>query len=197
MLAGVLGGVVRNDGTGEVLYLQNGGTDAAGTGGGDFITAMNNPESDAQFRVLTPGEVRSDVGFNTPAADFAEMLDAEPGLEAGDVLAIGDDGRLMRSHRPHQENLAGVHSTAPGFVGGKPVDGSRAGHVPLAVVGIVPVKASAENGAISPGDLLTSSATPGHAMRANGEARVGCVIGKALRPLAAGTGTIQMLVVLQ
>jgi hypothetical protein len=188
---------VRNDGTGEVLYLQNGGTDAAGTGGGDFIKATNNPENDAQFRVLTSGEVRSDVGFNTPAADFAEMLDAEPGLEAGDVLAIGDDGRLTRSHRPHQENVAGVYSTAPGFVGGKPVEGARAGHVPLAVVGIVPVKASAENGAISPGDLLTSSATPGHAMRANGEARVGCVIGKALRPLAAGTGRIEMLVVLQ
>lgn len=188
---------VRNDGDGEVLYLQNGGTDAAGTGGGDFIKAMNNPESDAQFRVLTSGEVRSDVGFNTPAADFAEMLDAEPGLEPGDVLAIGADGRLTRSARPHQESLAGVYSTQPGFVGGKPVDGAQDGHVPLAVVGIVPVKASAENGGISPGDLLTSSATPGHAMRANGDARVGCVIGKALEPLHGGAGVIRMLVVLQ
>lgn len=188
---------LRNDGNGQVLYLHNGGTDAAGTGGGDFITAMNNPESDAQFRVLTSGEVRSDVGFNTPAADFAEMLDAEPGLEPGDVLAIGADGRLARSERPHQESLAGVYSTQPGFVGGKPVDGALDGHVPLAVVGIVPVKASAENGAILPGDLLTSSATPGHAMRANGDARVGCVIGKALEPIPAGTGRIRMLVVLQ
>jgi hypothetical protein len=188
---------LRNNGTGEVLYLHNGGTDAAGAGGGDFITAVNQDESDAQFRVLTSGEVRSDVGFNTPAADFAEMLDAEPGLEPGDVLAIGSDGRLARSAHALQENVAGVYSTAPGFVGGKPVDGARNGHVPLAVVGIVPVKASAENGPIAPGDLLASAATPGHAMRANGEARVGCVIGKALEAMTAGTGRIRMLVVLQ
>lgn len=188
---------VRNDGDGQVLYLHNGGTDAAGAGGGDFITAVNQPESDAQFRVLTSGEVRSDVGFNTPAADFAEMLEAQPGLEPGDVLAIGADGRLARSHAALQDNVAGVYSTAPGFVGGKPVDGASDGHIPLAVVGIVPVKASAENGPIAPGDLLASAATPGHAMRANGQARVGAVIGKALEPIATGTGRIRMLVVLQ
>jgi len=187
---------IRNNGSGRVLFLQNGGTDEDGTEGGDFIAAVNNPESDVQFRVLTSGEVRSDVGFNTPAADFAEMLDAEAGLEPGDVLVIGADGRLARSQRPHQETLAGVYSTEPGFVGGKPVSGAPNGHVPLAVVGIVPVKASAENGPIAPGDLLTSSATPGHAMRANGEARLGCVIGKALQPLTAGTGKVKMLVIL-
>jgi hypothetical protein len=34
-------------------------------------------------------------------------------------------------------------------------------------------------------------------MRANGQARVGAVIGKALEPIATGTGRIRMLVVLQ
>ena len=186
-----------NTSSGGVLYLENGGSDAAGTGGGDFITAVNNPENDAQFRVLTSGEVRSDVGFNTPAADFAEMLPASDGLEPGDVLAIGADGRLERSRAAHQANVAGVYSTRPGFVGGHPTDGPTGGTIPLAVVGIVPVKASAENGPIGAGDLLASSSTVGHAMRANGEARLGCVIGKALEPLAAGTGQISMLVVLQ
>jgi len=186
-----------NTGAGGVLYLENGGSDAAGTGGGDFITAVNDPENDAQFRVLTSGEVRSDVGFNTPAADFAEMLPASDGLEPGDVLAIGADGRLERSRAAHQANVAGVYSTRPGFVGGHPTDGPTGGTIPLAVVGIVPVKASAENGPIGAGDLLASSSTVGHAMRANGEARLGCVIGKALEPLAAGTGQISMLVVLQ
>jgi hypothetical protein len=70
-----------NAGTGGVLYLQN--------GGGDFISAINKPENDFQFRVLTTGEVRSDVGFNTPAADFTEMLPGVEGLEAGEVLVIG------------------------------------------------------------------------------------------------------------
>ncbi|MCI0397074.1 MAG: hypothetical protein L0332_00315 [Chloroflexi bacterium] len=194
----------ENGGSGQVLWLVNGGTDAAGTGGGDFITAVNNPGSDTQFRVLTTGEVRSDVGFNTPAADFAEMLPAVAGLAPGDVLVIGPDGRLMRSSEAYQASVAGVYSTQPGFVGGQPVEGELEDHVPLAVVGVVPVKASAENGPILPGDMLTTSATPGHAMRAEPLEidgftfyPSGVVIGKALEGLDKDTGVILMLVVLQ
>ena len=69
--------------------------------------------------------------------------------------------------------------------------------VPLAVVGLVPVKASAENGALRPGDLLVSSSTPGHVMRAGANPPVGTVVGKALAPLKEGTGVISMLVTLQ
>jgi len=190
-------GHFANAGNGEVLYLQNGGTDANGTGGGDFIKAVNNPENDAQFRVLSSGEARSDAGFFTPAADFAEMLPAEEGLQAGEVLVIGEDGKLARCTRPYQTNVAGVYSTQPGFVGGHPVNGARVGDIPLAMVGIVPVKATAENGAIRPGDLLTTSSTPGHAMKAEPNPALGTVIGKALGALKQGTGVIQMLAVLQ
>jgi hypothetical protein len=78
------------------------------------------------------------------------------------------------------------------------------GQAPLAVIGVVPVKVSAENGAIRPGDLLTTSATPGHAMKAkpilvNGETIYpsGVILGKALGSLAHGTGMIQVLIMLQ
>lgn len=76
--------------------------------------------------------------------------------------------------------------------------------IPLAVVGVVPTKAVNENGAIQPGDLLTSSSTPGHAMKAlpvdvGGFEiyRTGTIIGKALEPLTEGTGVISVLLVLQ
>ncbi len=186
-----------NSGSGEVLYLQNGGTDAGGTNGGDFIKATNEPENDAQFRVLTSGDVRSDGTFSSPAADFAEMLPAVAGLEPGDVLIIGADGKLTRSGKPYQSAVVGVYSTQPGFVGGRSVDGDPIGTVPLAVVGVVPVKATAENGSIQPGDLLTTSSVAGHAMKAGSQAAVGTVIGKALAPLKSGTGVILMLVTLQ
>jgi hypothetical protein len=68
--------------------------------------------------------------------------------------------------------------------------------IPMAVVGIVPCKVSAENGPIRPGDLLVTSATPGHAMR-DSDPGVGTVLGKALERLESGTGTIRVLVSLQ
>jgi len=62
----------------------------------------------------------------------------------------------------------------------------------------VEVKASAENGAINPGDLLTTSNTPGYAMKSTDTARDrGAVIGKALEPLRAGKGKIAILVMLK
>ncbi|MCP4212924.1 MAG: hypothetical protein GY764_15810 [Halieaceae bacterium] len=185
-----------NSSNGEVLYLQNGG-DSAGGGGGDFIKAVNEAASDTQFRVTTTGEVRSDIGFNTPAADFAEMLPAVDGLEPGDVLAIAPDGRLLRTTEAYQSTVLGVYSTRPGFVGGMSMEGEVVGKIPLAVVGVVPVKASAEGGAIQPGDLLAASSTPGHAMKAVPDAPQGTIIGKALESLAGEIGVIQMLVMLQ
>ena len=61
----------------------------------------------------------------------------------------------------------------------------------------MPVKVTNENGSIHPGDRLTTSSTPGCAMKAGKHPEVGTVIGKALGALNADHGTIDMLVVLQ
>lgn len=68
------------------------------------------------------------------------------------------------------------------------------------MIGVVPTKVTAENGAIATGDLLVSSSTAGRAMKGTDRARmVGAVIGKALDPLPAAKmeGVIQVLVTLQ
>lgn len=65
----------------------------------------------------------------------------------------------------------------------------------LALMGVVPVKASTESGSIQPGDLLTTSSIPGYTMRCNDPRECeGAIIGKALEPLEEGTGIIKMLV---
>lgn len=179
----------HNESSDATLVLEN-------FGSGDLIRAFISA-GELRFRVNNDGDVLSDAGFHTPAADVAEMLPAVAGLEPGDVLIIGADGKLARSTQAYQPTVVGVYSTRPGFVGGQPVDGKAEGHIPLAVVGVVPVKASAENGPIRPGDLLVASATPGHAMRAGANPPQGTVIGKALEGLEEGTGVIRMLVVLQ
>ena len=69
-------------------------------------------------------------------------------------------------------------------------------HAPVALTGTVPVKVDAGYGAIQVGDLLTTSATAGHAMR-SADPRPGTILGKALEPLDAGTGLIKVLVMLR
>jgi hypothetical protein len=125
----------------------------------------------------------------------------EPDLEPGDVLVVGSDGQMIRCSEAKQSTVVGVYSTDPGFVAGNEVDENgdplEPGQVPLAVLGRVPVKASAENGSIQPGDLLVTSGRPGYAIKAGADPAVGTVIGKALEPLESGTGVVEMLVMLQ
>jgi hypothetical protein len=188
--------------------------------GGKFFSYSGNPIEawedqygdgytlNLRFKVDYSGNVYADGtyygagGVSAGSADFAEMV--PPGqteLEPGDVLAIGPDGQMIRTSEPYQSTVAGVYSTEPGFIAGNKLDKEgnplEPERIPLAVVGVVPVKASAENGSIRPGDLLTTSSTPGHAMKAGPNPPVGTVIGKALGTLAEGTGVIQMLVTLQ
>jgi hypothetical protein len=70
-------------------------------------------------------------------------------------------------------------------------------HAAIALSGTVPCKVDAGYGSIEVGDLLTVSPTAGHAMRAADPAPQGTVLGKALEPLDAGTGTIQVLVMMR
>ena len=71
----------------------------------------------------------------------------------------------------------------------------RDNHPLLALIGRVPVKATAENGPIRIGDLLTSSSKPGYAMRCS-KAKLceGTIIGKSLESLETGEGLILMLI---
>jgi len=187
-----------NGATGVRGYSDTGNSIEGWSSGGWF--------GNLRFRVQTNGNVTADGAFTGGGADYAEMLAAEDGLEPGDLLAIGPTGDLVRAVGAHSTNVAGVYSTQPGFVaGGGDAEGNGLiGKVPLAVLGVVPAKASAENGAIVPGDLLTTSDTPGYAMRADPITVEGVsfypssvVVGKALEGLASGTGVIKILVTLQ
>jgi hypothetical protein len=113
---------------------------------------------------------------------------------------------VRQSREPNSRLVAGVYSTQPSILGvGKHgIDDSLAGEVPVALLGVVPTKVSAENGPIQSGDLLVTSSLPGRAMKAqpevvNGVAlyATGAILGKALEPLQQGTGVIKVLVTLR
>jgi len=65
-------------------------------------------------------------------------------------------------------------------------------------MGKVFCKVDAQTSPVEVGDLLTTSATPGHAMKAEDPTKAfGSVIGKALRPFKEGAGLIPILIALQ
>jgi hypothetical protein len=196
---GIYGSCGTSYGFGGYFKHSDGGlalvADSAAADNDDIVRVRNN--YNIRFKVEGDGDVYCDGAFTGGGADFAEMLPAQDGLEPGDVLVIGPDAQLTRSTDPYQASVAGVYSTQPGFVGGASDDADLTGKVSLAIIGVVPAKASAENGDIRPGDLLVTASTPGHAMRAGSNPPQGTVLGKALGELEGGTGVIDILVTLQ
>ena len=135
-------------------------------------------------------------------ADCAEEFEVMPlaDAEPGTVMALGDDGRLRPSCRAHETGVVGVVSGAGSYQPGIVLDKQpgRGHRRPIALVGKAFVKVIDEAGPIGIGDLLTSSSTEGHAMRATDPLLAfGAVIGKAIAAHAGGRGLIPMLIALQ
>jgi hypothetical protein len=180
---------------------EGAGVRAVSTAGGT-IFAGDAPLGTPKARIDGNGKGFFDGGTQTGGADYAESLRAVAGpkLEPGDVLAI--DPRhgyeVGKSSGPSSPLVAGVYSTKPAVLaaGQHGMSASLAGRVPVAMLGIVPTKVSAENGAVRAGDLLTTARTPGYAMKAR-HAVTGTILGKALRPLPSGRGVIAVLVMLR
>ena len=135
--------------------------------------------------------------------DYAESVDASEkhNLYApGDVLVLTSDGKgdVEESSEPYSTMVAGIYATKPGVIGRRISLPKSADDVPMALIGIVPTKVSAENGSIRRGDLLVSSSTPGYAMKGTDRNRMlGAVVGKAMGSLESGKGVIEVLVTLQ
>lgn len=161
--------------------------------------------------------------------DVAEYIyDTNENTEPADVVVAdaGNNESVIKSSKPYQTSVVGVISTKPHMTMGMElvVDEKTGEPLPdakpaarLALTGRVPVKVTGENGPIVPGDLLTTSSTPGHAMKwslldvtrardfeemklilAENEKRRNAVIGKAVEAFeGSGTGKIMILIALQ
>ncbi len=109
-------------------------------------------------------------------------------LALGEVVAVANDGTVIRSTNTYQAGLVGVVSSNNGLIIGSQPENS----VTVAAAGRVDVKASTENGAIEAGDYLTSSSIPGVAMKAT---QNGPLIGMATSGFSgAGEGRVGVAV---
>jgi hypothetical protein len=150
------------------------------------------------------GRITTQVLEITGGSDFSENFDIQtPDAQPGMIVSIdpAHPGELAVSAHAYDHAVAGIVSGAggvkPGMLMGQ--RGSKAdGRHPVALTGRVYCLVDAGNGAVQPGDLITTSNTPGHGMKATDPARAqGAVIGKAMTGLASGQGLVLVLVSLQ
>jgi hypothetical protein len=198
----------------EFRQLRSGASTAlelasvGGRGNKDFVinttgrvgvgTANPTEKLEVNGNILATGDVI------LSGADCAEDFEIDESYlsetEPGTVMVLDDDGNLRPSATAYDKRVAGVVSGAgncrPGIILDRQSDHAR--RRPLALVGKVFCKVEASVMPIAVGDLLTTSATPGHAMKAADPLQAfGAVLGKALRPLKEGCGLIPILVALQ
>lgn len=139
-------------------------------------------------------------------ADLAEPFkitkEGEGEVPQGAVVVIDEKnpGHLKMSDQGYDTRVAGVVSGANGVNPGIQMQqqGILEGGKNVALTGRVYVQADASNGAIEPGDLLTTSGNPGRAMKVTDHARAaGAILGKAMTRLSEGQGMVLVLVTLQ
>jgi hypothetical protein len=182
---------------------------------------LNFPGSDTRTYV-TPGSVtlRDGAGTDTVSlsysgrittksleitggCDLSEQFEIDGrghALEPGMVVSIDParPGALAIATAPYDRRVAGIISGAggvnPGMLMGQRHSIADGAH-PVALSGRVWTWCDASHGAIEPGDLLTTSNTPGHAMKvADYDRARGAVAGKAMTALARGRGLVLVLV---
>jgi len=204
--SGVWGHTTVEKGSGVVGSVDGNLTQAAGVVGigpiaarffGDVEVTGKINGGDCQFNTIT-----ALVDVKLSGGDCAEDFDVSDGeqIEPGTVMVVGTEGRLHRSHQAYDKRVAGVISGAGDLEPGIVLDKQRLqlNRKPIALLGKVYCKVDAGYGEVEVGDLLTTSPTLGHVMKAEDPSKAfGAVIGKALRPLGSGQGLIPILIALQ
>ena len=205
-----VGSVIYMYGTTTTMPTLTLDSQMGNNGGGNIVVRNAYGQSEVEitgnYDGTGIGRVTAPVLEITGGSDLSEQFDIgntsflpEPGM----VVSIDpmNPGQLSLCEKAYDRRVAGVISGAGGVNTGMLMGqtGSEAdGEHPVALIGRVYVWADATQGPIEPGDLLTSSNKPGHAMKVTEHDRaMGAILGKAMTGLSEGQGLILTLVTLQ
>ena len=204
------GGLCMN-GDCRTTWPSGGGTSQWTTSGSNIFYNLGNvgigtSSPTSKLHVAGDGRVTGNLTVDGNIAakyqDVAEWVPAATQLAVGTVVVLDANtaNHVVSSTSSYDTRVAGVISERPGIVLGERSDNK----VLVATTGRVRVKVDATNTPIQIGDLLVTSSREGFAMKSLpveiGGARMhrpGTLIGKALEPLASGTGEILVLLSLQ
>jgi hypothetical protein len=197
---GVYARSVRGDGmVGFTSDPAKAGVAGINTGTGNGLYGRSDGGGYAAF---FEGRAATRVMEVLGGADLAELFTVSGLADPGTLLVIdpANPGQLMPSTQAYDTRIAGIVSGAGGVNPGLTLqqEGVLDGDTQVAIAGRVYVQAEALSAPIQPGDLLTTSDMPGHAMKAADRTLAyGAVIGKAMTGLDEGTGLVLVLVNLQ
>lgn len=197
--------VFDDDGTETVEIL---GAESTTTGGQILLRGadgISEIELDGEFGAAgDSGRIITPVLQITGGADLSEEFDIAGDFEPGMVVCIDEHnpGKLIKSTSAYDAKVAGVVAGAggvkPGLIMAQKNKDEVDGKNSVALTGRVYCWVDASFGEIKPGDMLTTSSTPGHAMKVSDHSKAnGAVIGKAMQPLKSGKGLVLVLVNLQ
>ena len=191
-------GTTNSDTDAAVVGMSNGRAHAGFFQSVDGIGVFAHGTTAGHFE----GDVEVTGDIRLLNADCAEDFDTSStdNIQPGTVMTLNEDGVVESSQQAYDKKVAGVISGAGGYKPGIVLDrqNSESKRIPIALMGKVYCKVDANYSSIGVGDLLTTSNTLGHAMKAADPLKAfGAVIGKALRPLKTGKGLIPILIALQ
>jgi len=192
--SGVVG--TNNSGVGVLGQSPDGvGVHATSTNGTGLVA------SGGRLAALFDGNVEVTGDLTLAGADVAEPFSVVGNLaaEPGSVVVLAGEDGVRVSDEAYDRRVVGVVSGAGNYAPALVLDrGDDPARRPVALTGKVWCNVDADCGAVEVGDLLTTSDTPGYAMKARDASRAfGAVIGKALRPVHNGTALVPILVALQ
>ena len=158
-----------------------------------------------QSKLDVAGTTRTSVLEITGGSDLAEPFEitGPESIKPGMVVSIDPElpGQLLIAEKAYDRTVAGIVSGANGLNPGltlKQTGSAADGAFPVALTGRVYCWADASRDPIQPGDLLTTSDNPGHAMKVTDHPKAqGAIIGKAMSSLEQGRGLVLVLVSLQ
>jgi hypothetical protein len=197
--AGIAGQLRLADGNNKSVIFLDANTARINLGRNGLAGTIRIANTNNKAAIFLNGDTGDIILTNADCAeefDVAEDIIAEPGM----VMVLDGGSALRPCRSAYDKRVAGVLSGAGNYKPGIVLDRKPSAHarMALAIVGKVYCMADAQYGAIEIGDLLTTSPTLGHAMKAIEPGRAfGAVIGKALQALNSGTGLVPLLVALQ
>ncbi|MHC4086149.1 MAG: hypothetical protein ACYSWZ_14315 [Planctomycetota bacterium] len=179
------------------MFIESGGNVGIGMG-----TEVPPERLTVRGNILVQSSSGASVAEIGEGLDYAEGFNVTENadIKAGTVLVIDSDnpGKLTVSRIAYDSKVAGIVAGAKGLGSGVRLGIGQFDH-DVALAGRVYCNVDATKEAIQAGDLLTTSALPGHAMKATDYDRArGAILGKAMQKLQKGQkGQILVLVTLQ